>query len=115
MQPKSATLLWDARRAAELIIDFVSSRTFELYESDAMFRSAVERQFQVIGEALNRLRQTDPETAELIPDLTQIVGFRNLIVHGYADVNEAEIWRVATTELKPLVDLFTSMLPEVPE
>ena len=57
MQPDAGALLWDARRAAELIFDFVASRTWQDYQSDAMLRSAVERQFEIIGESLNRLNR----------------------------------------------------------
>lgn len=55
MQPDAPALLWQARSAASLIRDFVAGRSWEDYERDPMLRSAVERQFQVIGEALNRL------------------------------------------------------------
>jgi uncharacterized protein with HEPN domain len=57
------TYLWDALRAAELIKEFSSGRTFTEYESDAMLRSAVERQFEIVGEALNQLSKRAPELA----------------------------------------------------
>jgi Ribonuclease HepT-like len=63
MQPDAAALIWDARRAAQLILNFVAGRTWQDYQSDAMLRSAVERQFEVIGESLNRLSRADPITA----------------------------------------------------
>ena len=52
MQPETLGLLWDAQRATGLIGEFVADRTWQDYQSDAMLRSAVERQFQIIGEAL---------------------------------------------------------------
>ena len=66
MQPESAALLWDARRAAELIGSFITGRTWSDYLDDPMLRSAVERQFEIIGEALRRLSQEDPTTAASI-------------------------------------------------
>ena len=54
-----------------------------------MLRSAVERQFEIIGESLNRLSQVDPEYSKTIPDLPQIVAFRNILIHGYATVDDA--------------------------
>lgn len=59
MQPEAAALLWDARRAALLILDFIAERTWPDYQSEAMVRSAVARQFEIIGEALNRLSRSD--------------------------------------------------------
>ncbi|MDP1821384.1 MAG: hypothetical protein Q8K58_16015 [Acidimicrobiales bacterium] len=51
MRPESAALLWDAQRAAQLIGSFVAGRTWSDYLDDPMLRSAVERQFEIIGEA----------------------------------------------------------------
>lgn len=79
MRPETPGLLWDARRATGLIAQFVADRTWQDYESDPMLRSAVERQFQIIGEALNKLSRLDPSTAAQIPDLSRIVAFRNVL------------------------------------
>ena len=62
MPPDSRTYLWDALRAAELVKTFSAGRGFTEYQADAMLRSAVERQFEIVGEALNQLSKTDPET-----------------------------------------------------
>jgi uncharacterized protein with HEPN domain len=96
MQPEAAGLLWDARKAAGLIADFVANRTWQDYESNPMLRSAVERQFQIIGEALNKLNRLDPATATWISDLPRIVAFRNVLVHGYAVIDNELVWEVAT-------------------
>lgn len=50
MQPDAAALLWDARRAAQLILDFIAGRTWPDYQTDAMLLSAVERKFEITGE-----------------------------------------------------------------
>lgn len=67
-----------------------------------MLRSAVERQFQIIGEALNRLSKVDPGTADRVPDLARIVAFRNVLVHGYAQIDDALVWEVASTRVPEL-------------
>ena len=55
---------------------------------DDMLKSAVERQFGVIGEALARLAKTDPAVAEQVADHRRIIAFRNILVHGYATVDD---------------------------
>lgn len=105
MPPEPRTYLWEARRAGTLIAAFVGERTFEDHESDAMLRSAVERQFEIVGEALNKLSEADPELAGQIPDLPRIVAFRNILVHGYAAVDDRLVWEAATERLPALVVL----------
>jgi len=69
--PKS--LLWDAREAAKAIADMTAGRSFVDFASDLVLRSAVERQFEMLGEALAQLARLDPTLAASIPDLRQIV------------------------------------------
>ncbi|MBS9533897.1 hypothetical protein KIH27_09905 [Mycobacterium sp. M1] len=52
MQPDWRKYLWDAQRAVELLTEFRTGKTFVDYQADAMFRSAVERQLEIVGEAL---------------------------------------------------------------
>lgn len=115
MQPDAGALLWDARRAAELIRDFVGGRTWQNYQSDAMLRSAVERQFEIIGESLNRLSRVDPLTAASVPDLPRIVAFRNVLVHGYATIDDVLVWEVATTRIDSLIATLNRLLIERPD
>jgi uncharacterized protein with HEPN domain len=67
MQHDPRAWLWDVQQAAERIADFVRGRSFADYLADAMMRAAVERQFEIIGEALNRLSREAAELAALIP------------------------------------------------
>jgi len=72
MQPEARKYLFDIRRAAGLIVGFCSDRTFEDYVADDMLKSAVERQFGVIGEALVRLAKSEPTVAEQVADHRRI-------------------------------------------
>ena len=69
MHPDSAKYLWDARYAAALVERFVAGKGFDEYASDLLVKSAVERQLEIIGEALNALSRKDPSTAANIAEL----------------------------------------------
>lgn len=77
-----------------------------------MLRSAVERQFQIIGEALNRLSKVDSGTAGRVPDLARIVAFRNVLVHGYAQIDDALVWDVASTRVPELTAVLAGLLDD---
>lgn len=113
MRPETPALLWDAGTAAHLIATFISRRSFSDYTADPMLRSAVERQFEIVGEALNRLRKVDPQTAARIPDLARVVAFRNILAHGYAVVDHAIVWQLATQRLPELAEVVRNLSAEV--
>jgi uncharacterized protein with HEPN domain len=91
--------LWDARDAADAIATFIKGRTLAEYLSDRLLRSAVERQCEIVGEALNRPSRHAPELAALIPALPRAVAFRNLLIHGYATVDDATVWRTVIEDM----------------
>jgi uncharacterized protein with HEPN domain len=90
------------RQAAALIADFTTGLDYDTYAVDAMVRSAVERQFEVIGEALGQLAKLDPETAGRISDHRRIIAFRNILIHGYAGVDDMLVWDMVGTRLGDL-------------
>lgn len=73
MRPEAKKYLWDAHEAARLIRRFVADKSFADYQGDDMLRSAVERQFEIIGEALNLMSKIDAAVAADIPELGRIV------------------------------------------
>lgn len=99
MRPESIKLLEDIRQAAENIFLFVTGRTLEEYEADRMLRSAVERQFTIIGEALSRLVKCDAPTAERIDVYRRIIDFRNVLIHGYDLVEDYVVWDAVHSRL----------------
>ena len=113
MQPDAPALIWDAHRAARLVREFITGRGAVEYESDAMLRSAVERQFEIVGEALNKLSKADPETAAQVPDLPRLVAFRNILIHGYATIDSAIVWEFATSKVDGLIAALDGMLEDV--
>ncbi|WP_235022826.1 HepT-like ribonuclease domain-containing protein [Amycolatopsis alkalitolerans] len=96
--------MWDALPAAELLREFGKGEDLASYRANAMLRSAVERQFEIIGEALNQLSKTDGTLAAQVPDLGRIVAFRNILIHGYATVDDALVWQVLADRLPGLAD-----------
>jgi uncharacterized protein with HEPN domain len=82
--------LWDVGTAADRIAGFVAGRSFADYLADPMLRAAVERNLEIVGEALNRLARDASDIATRIPELRRAVAMRNVLIHAYRDVdNEA--------------------------
>ena len=102
MHPDAGKLLWDAQQAAERVARFTATKSFADYEADDFLRSAVERQFEIVGEALNQLSRLDPATAATIAELPRIVAFRNVLIHGYASVDNRIVWGVIEGSLSSL-------------
>lgn len=73
-------------------------------------RSGVERQFEIIGEAVNRLSKIDQAITDELPDTPRIVAFRNILIHGYDVVDNHVVWDVIGNNLVPLRDKVTSLL-----
>lgn len=84
--------LADVLAAAEAILGFVEGETLETYKSDLKLRSAVERQFEIIGEALNQGCSVDRTLVDRIAGVRAIIGFRNQLIHGYALVDDEIVW-----------------------
>ncbi|REJ08082.1 DUF86 domain-containing protein [Microbacterium bovistercoris] len=112
MRPEAAALLWDAREAAKRVTEFVSGLDEIGYRSDALRRSAVERQLEIVGEALNSLRRVDAETADQIPELHRIVGLRNVLAHAYAVVDDGVVWVAASERIPELISRLDLLLGE---
>ena len=66
------------------------------------FASAVERQFEIIGEALNQMLKLELGMASIISDHKRIIAFRNRLIHGYADIAHDVVWGVLETSLPQL-------------
>lgn len=73
-------------------------------------RSAVERQFEVIGEALAQLDKVDHETAIKISEHHRIIAFRNVLIHGYAQIDHRLVWGVLDSKLPTLLQEVEDLL-----
>jgi uncharacterized protein with HEPN domain len=110
MRPESRKYIWDALQAADRIARFTDGRSLETYQTDELLRSAVERQFEIIGEALSQFRSVDPDAAAGIPELARIVAFRNILIHGYASVDDRLVWGVVEGKLPSLRSVLDDLL-----
>lgn len=109
--PRDArAFLWDVRSAADKIATFVRGKTVDEFTGDELLYSAVERQLEIIGEALNQLTKAAPELAGRIEDLHKIVGLCNILIHGYAIVKRDLIWRAVQENLPRLRDIAERLL-----
>lgn len=103
MQPEAGKYLYDALKAAESITVFIKGQSFQEYSNNLLLRSAVERQFEVLGEAFNKLDASFPEYRQTYPDIGKIIGMRNRIIHGYDSVDHAIIWDATRSHLPALL------------
>ncbi|ARV18200.1 hypothetical protein AEP_01248 [Curvibacter sp. AEP1-3] len=113
MQRDPRAFLWDVREAALAIQSFTAGLDVVAYVGNAMAQAAVERKFEIIGEALNQLSKLDAALASRIPDLPQIVAFRNQLIHGYATVSVSTVWNISHHALPPLLASVQKLLDEL--
>ena len=94
--------LFDIAQACDLLIQFTKGKTLADYATDPLLRSAVERQFEVIGEAMNQALRLSPGLSKRITDSQRIIAFRNRLIHGYASVSDELVWGVVEASLPTL-------------
>ena len=112
MQRDPKAFLWDIADAAASIRTFIAGKAFEDYLNDELLRSAVERKFGIIGEALSQLLQIRPEFRSRISAPEQIIAFRNQLVHGYAFVSHRAVWQIANDHLPQLQSEVEALLKD---
>lgn len=103
MNDKARKNLIDILQAAEEVQEYVHGMDFKEYQNKPVTKRAVERDFEIIGEALNRIKYIDNGLLEKISEHHRIIGFRNILIHGYDIVDEAIVWQAVTKHLPVLV------------
>ncbi len=94
--------LFDIQQACDLLLQFTAGKTFREYAASPLLRSAVERQFEIAGEALSQLLRLEPRLATRISDTRRIIAFRNRLIHGYDSLADEIVWGVLETNLPVL-------------
>lgn len=103
MPHRPEKLLADIINAASNISTFMTDKTRVDFDGDLMLRSAVERQFEILGEALRRLAALDAELAGRISEHRRIIDFRNIIAHGYDCLDGDIVWQAINDKLPRLL------------
>ncbi len=102
MRHDPAKLCEDILRAVEETEAFCYGKTFQNFQEDRGLQLIVERELEIIGEALARLRKDHPDLADQVHDVHKIVGLRNVLAHGY-DILEHEIlWDIVENKIPTL-------------
>ncbi len=103
MRRDPQTILQDAIAAAEDIVSMLGDMTEEQFVEDRRTQRAVERSFEIIGEALSRLARDFPGIADRIPEHRRVIDFRNVLAHGYDVVDPRLVYGLARTRLPALL------------
>jgi len=112
MRPEALKFLYDVLQACDLIEDFTAGKSLEEYTRDPMLRSAVERQFTIVGEATFQALRIDPSLEDRISDARRIVNFRHVMVHDYSAVDDPTVWGVMQRRLPTLRKEVNALLDE---
>jgi uncharacterized protein with HEPN domain len=104
MKRDAKVYLHDIQEAGGHIREFTKGMSIEDYCESELVKAAVERKFAIIGEALIRLREDYPALLERISDTEKIIGFRNVLVHGYDIIDDATVWSAIQSNLPTLLE-----------
>ncbi len=107
-----AAYFWDITEAIYSIEEFVVGLDLDTYAANELVHSAVERKFEIIGEAVSQLAKHFPDTASQLPNYRQIIGFRNILIHGYAEIDHVRVWDVIHQDvpsLKKAIESFAKL------
>jgi uncharacterized protein with HEPN domain len=112
MQLEVRKYLYDVQEAADLVSQFTAGKDFADYQQNPMLRLAIERAFTIIGEALAQLARVDANLASRISDFRNIVGFRNLLTHAYAQIDDRIVWGIVRSKLPALIREVAELMSE---
>ncbi len=96
--------LYDVKIAIEEIESFFEGEEKNLfkYKNSLILKRAVERNLEIIGEAMNRIKQSDAEFLNKISESRSIIGLRNHVIHSYNNISDESIWSILTNHLPKL-------------
>lgn len=107
--------LEDIEYYAEAAVRFVAGYSLEQYLADEKTRAAVERVLEICGEDMSGLYKAAPTIAEKIPHSRDIIGFRNILAHGYAEIDHHKVYDIAVRHTPGLLTAVRDALKQFPE
>ena len=111
MKVKIISRLLDVQTAIDQIFDFLPQpRDYFEFKKDLKTRKAVERNIEIIGEAINQLLKTNPDIK--ISNSRKIVDARNRIIHGYDTVSSETIWGITMKHLPKFKNEISQLLQQ---
>mgnify|MGYP001046507441 CR=1 FL=1 len=113
MDEKILKWLVDINEAIEEIESYFShtAKDFNNYKSNTILKRAVERDLEIIGEAVNRILHRDPNIK--IENARQIVALRNQIIHAYDNISDENIWAILIKHLPILKREISELLKDI--
>lgn len=101
--------LYDIKIAIEEIDGYFQSKEkdFFKYRQNLMLKRAIERNLEIIGEAMNRILKSDKSFENQISNAKAIIGLRNQVIHAYDNISDENIWSILINhlpKLKPNID-----------
>lgn len=101
--------LFDIQESISSIEEYLGDkRDFSIYSSNKMLKRAIEREFEIIGEAMNRLNKINPEIQ--IKSKKKIISMRNHVIHGYDKIDDGVIWGAIVRHLPILKEEVKAIL-----
>lgn len=106
--------LYDIKVAIDEIDSFLSNEPmiFEKYQQNKLLKRAIEREFEIIGEAMNRILKCDESFKDKIEDAINIIGLRNQVIHAYDNISDESIWAIIINHLPRLKEDINKLLKE---
>jgi len=111
MKPEIKKHLYDVNVSINSIFEYLGNkRDFKEYLNNKLLRRAIEREIEIIGEAINRILKQYPDLK--IENARRIVDTRNWVIHGYDKVDDVIIWGIVVSHLPKLQKEIQTLLKD---
>lgn len=113
MDERIEKYLYDIKFSIDEIEDFTARLpefTFQEYKKNLLLKRAIERNLEIIGEAMNRIIKREANFAQYIEEAKSIIALRNYIIHAYDSISDENIWAIIINHLPKLKEQIETLL-----